>query len=1019
MQIIKRLSKKFKLFYIFLGILFVFAELSPLIHPFMQPAELSSQKSYQQTSERLPLGLLLSSSVGAAEIENAVYYGDSGATAVLGNLGYTDVSRTNWSIEAIYETGALGIIKGYNGTNSRFGRTVPLTKEEAIAIAYRAAGRETEAQQLGIAVNNVRAAANKKTDPLEVMYDGFLQLAANEGIITARNLTDAFNTDQSALTADSFRRKSPAQRQEMAYWLAKTLNIAPIPQQRELMNYSDWRSVDPDKLPFLESLFQKGIMTGSNGRINPTQPITREQGAQIIKNAEEEVLESLKYLKSLGVVGEISATKDYTDDITATGKKITISNADGTSASILTSVKIGTTSGAKNENEGVTLAGQKRELVVYRNGILGNSNLLEKGDRIQYITDSTNTVKYIYVISNINDVSYLAVQVNGVDKTNLLMDAIQLFEMNYPDINSISGDQSFAWSKTEKSTYRIAPGAPVTINGVKADLSGVTDDATAILTFDSNKLINEIQCVDFGINTEARRIFKGIVEENNPDLGYITLFNDDGSGTGSGNSAVLRTYNFVDQNKTQIYRNHKVVKADSIQAGDTAYIRLNKDGDIESISAVSNYVTKYGRVASKLPSEIVVEYDDGTQQLLSTDKNVVVIRDRLLVGLKALKDGDRIRLLLNINDKNTDLKEITIEGDEHYISNVYKGTITKIDNMSDKITVMGLQVFNKGIWERTEWKGFKTILLSDDYRIFSENTLLDSEDANKLLYSNEAYIAVERTYGGEEKAVLLSYRNSMDTAVPLTGDTISNVISGSENFMLSRENQKVNYSDGSIVVKYGRLVTGNSLSNNDTAYFALNRDYSTGNYYASVVKIDEPQVASGITVYRGRISEINDGKDFTIESFSQLQGTDWRYSNTPKTFNITFDTRVLIEEGILNIRDFKGYGEDSYLRRTVYVVADGINSVLVSTAPYGIENIKGTVFAKDNKQIELRKVSTYDAATYMWVNRADASIDLLENTVIIRNGRVSNSADIVKGVSVRVLKKDSSLAGDGYIIFVE
>ena len=50
---------------------------------------------------------------------------------------------------------------------------------------------------------------------------------------------------------------------------------------------------------------------------------------------------------------------------------------------------------------------------------------------------------------------------------------------------------------------------------------------------------------------------------------------------------------------------------------------------------------------------------------------------------------------------------------------------------------------------------------------------------------------------------------------------------------------------------------------------------------------------------------------------------------------------------VLNVRDFKGYGEDSYLNRVVYVVADGTNAVLVSTAPYGISNIKGTVYTTD------------------------------------------------------------------------
>ena len=654
MRVLHKMLKKFIALVLIIYILLFFAELSPLT----------------------PVAI-------AAEEADAIYYGDTAATAVLGNLNYTDVSRTVWSRDAIYEAGALGIVKGNNDARRLFGRTVPLTKEEAFAIVYRAAGREAEAQQLGVALNNVRTAGNKKTDPLEVWYDGFLQLAANDGLISARDLADALNSDQGSLDENRFRRKSAAQRQEIAYWLAMALKMEPAAQQQEMMNYTDWRSVDPEKLPYIEVLLQEKIMTGNGGRINPRQSITREQAAQIVKNAESVILEALGYQKNAGIVGDITHTKDHTGANIVSGRNVPITNANGSKALILTTEQGNTVLGTRNETVGTPAVGSGKELVVNRNGILGNSSLLQKGDRIHYITDSTNTVKYVYVISNINDVRYLAVQVEDVDRTNLIVSVVQLFEMNYPDIDSISGDQAFNWSSNEMTNYRISPDAIVTINGVKADLSSVTDDATAILTIDSNNLIREVQCVDFGINTEARRIVRGIVEENNPDLGYLTLFNEDGSG--AGNTAILRTYNYVDQNRTEVFRNHKPVSADMIQAGDTAYIKLDSDGDIASISAVDNYITRYASVISKLPSDILVEFEDGTQQLLSIPANIIVIRDRQLVGLNAFQDGDRVRLLLNETGKTTDLKEITIEGDEHYISNIYKGMITNIDNISDKL----------------------------------------------------------------------------------------------------------------------------------------------------------------------------------------------------------------------------------------------------------------------------------------------------------------------------------------------
>ena len=128
---------------------------------------------------------------------------------------------------------------------------------------------------------------------------------------------------------------------------------------------------------------------------------------------------------------------------------------------------------------------------------------------------------------------------------------------------------------------------------------------------------------------------------------------------------------------------------------------------------------------------------------------------------------------------------------------------------------------------------------------------------------------------------------------------------------------------------------------------------------------------------------------------------------------------MLNDDGVLNVRDFKGYGEDSYISRTVYIVADGVNAILVSTAPFGTHHIKGTVYATDGTLLNLRNVQSYNPGTYMWVNGANTTINILENSIIIRNNKVINAADIEKGAAVRVLKKDATSGNDGYILFVE
>ncbi|NTV88749.1 MAG: S-layer homology domain-containing protein, partial [Clostridiales bacterium] len=300
----------------------------------------------------------------AAETVEAVYPGDTSAVAILNNLDYSDVRSSNtWAKEAIYETGALEIIKGMKNMSKRFGRTDTLSKQEALAIAYKAAGREAEAQTLGENMNAARALANRKTDPLEVWYDGYLQLAANDGLITAGNLADALTADQTTLTAGSFYRTGAVQRQEIARWLAGTLGIQPVRGQQDLFNnYIDWRSADPDKIPYIEAILENRIMNGDGtGRFRPLQAVTREQAAQIVKNAEAQVLAALKYNKQTGIIEKISTAADYSGGVSSEGRYINVRNSDGKLYRIETKL---TAPAALNEQKGVTPAVTGKEIKI-------------------------------------------------------------------------------------------------------------------------------------------------------------------------------------------------------------------------------------------------------------------------------------------------------------------------------------------------------------------------------------------------------------------------------------------------------------------------------------------------------------------------------------------------------------------------------------------------------------------------------------------------------------------------------
>ncbi|GAE88705.1 S-layer homology domain-containing protein [Acetivibrio straminisolvens] len=178
------------------------------------------------------LPFVLSIPIHAEEEPEKIYYGLKNASAVLDNINFTDVRNSGtWAKEAIYKAAALDIVKGYG--NRVFGRTNYVTKEEAIAIIYRVAGREKDAQLAAEALDIARDIEDKKTYAPSMWSDGYLRLAANEGLISREDLEDAFSAEQSELGTGAFLRRAPAQRQEVAYWISKVLGIEPFTGSRK------------------------------------------------------------------------------------------------------------------------------------------------------------------------------------------------------------------------------------------------------------------------------------------------------------------------------------------------------------------------------------------------------------------------------------------------------------------------------------------------------------------------------------------------------------------------------------------------------------------------------------------------------------------------------------------------------------------------------------------------------------------------------------------------------------------
>lgn len=859
------------------------------------------------------------------------FSGYTQAYSILNNMDYSDVRGKGLpTTKAIYQTGALGIIKGM-GTKI-FGRNTIMNKDEALATAYRAAGKEALAQQAADQLQS-KAGATKATTLSKLWAKGFLKLAADDGIITKDQL-NATLTNKTVSGTKPFPGSIAAQRQELAYWLSRTLGLEPEYEQQRLFNsFKDWKKVDPSKAAYIETALQQRIINGDlKGYLKPDAVVTREQAAQMVYNSLDFIYPLMKLTKYTGVIENLFERTKASANLKIT--TFNIRNENRTLHTIEVSKPATAINLPYNEQTTKLTAKGTADIIVYKAGVIGDSSLIKFGDKIEYTSTLNGVIRFVQVLPN---------------------------------------DE------------------PITL----------------------------------GSGSEDKNIQKGIVEENNQALGYITIFSDNNS---SKPTTQLATFNYINPSKVDVIKNNKKANLDSIEPGDTVFVKLDKEGNVEAVSGVDNYTVKYGKIINISTSNLNVQFDGGEIQPLNIDTKPIVVTDGRLSTVSALRDGDTVRMTLHTTPQFTRLKEIRVENQPQLISNVYKAKFSYVDDMAGNIILSDCQVLLNNKWQRIDARGITTLKLSDNCSIFEANTPLNVSELGTLYSGNDVYLATKKDYGGGEIASVVSFIDKNNTE-RLYDDSITRSYNSTNTFTLTNSSINVSAEKGSIIIKNGRLVSESSLTNGDNAYVVASRDnYGTGEFKAGVVVANDRFAISSYQIYRGRIKQINENSDFTMESFSKLDGMSWNFNNTPKTFNITSQTGITASDGIVAQRDFVGYGSNNFINSVVYVVSDGINALQISTAPYAIGNARGIVYSVSNDngtgasategQILMRKVKTYNQASGVWLDSQDITVKLPVNCIILKDGKLIKYSDIKNGSTVRVLRKDDT-STDACIVLVE
>lgn len=945
----------------------------------------------------------------------STYIGTKEAKPLIQNLNFKDVPNNYWAKEAIVRAGAINIVKGYN---DYYKPNNFVSNQEALAFILRIAGLEKQAQVAG---ENQRNLAKDAKSPLPIWSIGYLSIANRSGLITPQQYNEAISQNQDSLPKTAFKRNDNASREQIINWIIEMLNKSrevPLTSdlQQNIYTFKDWEQTDVMYVENMEIAIDNGIIKGDkNGNLNPKGTVTRAEIAQIISNLDKIYNDTVGLSEKLGTVGGIKDKQTNTTGKASIERNIYIRDDKGTVDIIKYLAKNSEIAQAINE-----------DAVVLKNGIVTGLSSLANGDKLEYLVNDTDkTVKFISVKNSKNIPTELNGVLKGIDftKKEIKLGGEKNKTFTYPLASGLIGNDS-------KGEYVLFGNDKIRKNEIP--FGSMVNLAT------KNFIVTNIK--HFGTAT-LQKEFKGVVTENNTAYSYLTVIDEKGQ-------KVTKNYlseeiqvekqpyeqlgddiGYLDEIFPNFNYDPRDTTIKNIEAGDIVFIRTkdNNDKYIDKISASPNYLMKYGEVLDvKYLVDIIkilVKFDNGLTSSYEVPSGVFTSKNGKPIKTSEIVQGDRVKLLINEailapGQIMESVKEIIVEPSGHLIGELLKGQISNIDPIQKTISLQNSYSLGKDGWDNYKQIRKLSFENSDaEYYYGGKRTNLGFINSKLKRADGAVYVALEDSYSGN-KIKKITFRNGRDEE--LDADVVVTT-DGSKTFAISGYGL-VNTDDGTIVRKNGKLVSPSAIQPNDFAKVLLNSDGPAG-----IVDIYEKPLNNGLNIARVRIKEVNDNKNFIVKSFSILEDNNWKFSPVERKFVIDGNTIYITENGVTNINDFKGYGENTAIDKTFTVIFDGDKATHIIDAPYPTKLVSGVVY-ENNENIKLKDamyLKDDNTLGIISVKNPTINITYAPNTLFIKNDKLISKDDIKKGDKLNVMTEilpkniESSMTVDARIVFVK
>ncbi len=755
--------------------------------------------------------------------------------------------------EEVTRLAALGVVEKYGSFDYR--PSEALTGFETLALLVRMTGGGDVVNQQVLA-----QAQNMNAEALKRLYDNtYLEEALNRGILLEEESGGLF---------------APVTRERFAVWLGRTLGLAPTPGDLStLMAFEDWDQVDPSNRQLIEPVLAEKILMGENdGRLNPRGQLTRGEAALTLARGLPYASDGLGIEEGIGMVVSVEITTEAQAGGDRIIHELTLKELDGTY----------TTLGSVEDRAART----ESNYVGYRKGVISGKSVFKVGDQVAYYT-LDDQVRYVRSLEDQAVLRQLITEADLEGTRAYYAEVKDTFENTYiKDSNRMrdetvrvvanSGDV-FDIVVTEDLYTGIKEEIPVFLPEGVGEISDLVpgDTIMMIVTGDQEVVYLEKQPL-----TQER--VKGTLRSLDEGEQTLTIYTYDNE---------IKTYPYLSYTQTMI--NGRPTAMGDLKFGQDIEL-LVKNGTITQVYGETflnpGYIPAYGKMRM---GDVYTLNNDGLWLTLSTGEKMLVslagdpeiVKAGRAIAASAIRMGDKVKVYYDAIDTNRPSR-IEVEGKERIIKNVYRGRIANVNLATGSLVLEEPYTLANTRFEKMDTHTV-TIKMHDDGRVYHGDRYLALDELLRGYRGDVIYVVVEDFYGNER---------GMQATIKKGGEQVFSDSIDDLNQALSRveldSKQNVAYSEGTIVLKNGRLIAPENLKYND--HLLVVSDYYRGTNHANVLQVTGLFDDYFRNVRFGTIDQVA-ANYFTLDHVADIDGFEFNTTREEREMLYTFTETQIID----------------------------------------------------------------------------------------------------------------------------